>query len=321
MPRTEDTFSVWARLPGSSEWKSIGPETGTSKTDVIKQAKEKARRAMKPSPSGYPPGTEFDARRWRTDQYGVLRNPAVKLPSKFTPAEVRVNEQGKVQIRINPAKLGSGGRFAKCVESVEAKGGAADPRAVCAAAGLRKYGKRKFLAMARAGRKQAQSNPSNADKWRQKAYDAGLKQGQTGGPDLTAQWFQRNSGIGPGSLSWTTPDTHRSVAKYYYQGYKDGIQYYLSGKRPNPSKRSTLRRVRKALTKYVRNNPHGLKRWTVKVPKTPYDTGYTLSIRAKTRKSALNQAREYCSERWAKYTGKPKSQYRLPRGTKATETA
>jgi hypothetical protein len=93
------------------------------------------------------------------NKFSNRSNPAVKLPSKFTPAEVRVNEQGKVQIRINPAKLGSGGRFAKCVESVEAKGGAVDPRAVCAAAGRKKYGAKKFAAMGRAGRKQ--KNPAS----------------------------------------------------------------------------------------------------------------------------------------------------------------
>jgi hypothetical protein len=89
-------------------------------------------------------------------------NPrALKLPSKFTPAEVRVNEQGKVQIRINPAKLGSGGRFAKCVESVTARGGAIDPRAVCAAAGRKKYGAKKFAAMGRAGRaRTVRTNPA-----------------------------------------------------------------------------------------------------------------------------------------------------------------
>jgi hypothetical protein len=98
-------------------------------------------------------------------QRGTKRNPAVKLPSKFTPAEVRVNEQGKVQIRINPAKLGSGGRFAKCVESVTAKGGAVDPRAVCAAAGRKKYGAKKFATMAQAGRKRARHNPEMPRYW------------------------------------------------------------------------------------------------------------------------------------------------------------
>jgi hypothetical protein len=93
-------------------------------------------------------------------------NPrALKLPSKFTPAEVRVNEQGKVQIRINPAKLGSGGRFAKCVESVTARGGAIDPRAVCAAAGRKKYGAKKLAAMGRAGRNPLTGWAKKARRW------------------------------------------------------------------------------------------------------------------------------------------------------------
>ena len=44
-------------------------------------------------------------------------------------------------------------RFDQCVVDVTARGGARDPRAVCAAAGRKKYGKRKFAAMARAGKK------------------------------------------------------------------------------------------------------------------------------------------------------------------------
>ena len=36
------------------------------------------------------------------------KNPAIKLPSKFTPAQVRVNDKGQVQIRINPAKVTKG---------------------------------------------------------------------------------------------------------------------------------------------------------------------------------------------------------------------
>lgn len=71
----------------------------------------------------------------------------VKLPANWTPAQVRVLKNGKVQLKINPAKLGSGGRFAKCVQSVEAEGGAMDARAVCAAAGRKKY------AIAKAGKR------------------------------------------------------------------------------------------------------------------------------------------------------------------------
>jgi len=91
--------------------------------------------------------------------YFVVRtktgNPRrVKLPAKWTSAKVRVNRKGEVQIAVNPGTLGTG-RFAKCVKSVSSKGGAYDPRAVCAAMERRKYGKKKFAAMGRAGKKRA----------------------------------------------------------------------------------------------------------------------------------------------------------------------
>jgi len=47
------------------------------------------------------------------------------------------------------------GAFERCVESVSERGGAYSPRGVCAAAGRRKYGKKKFQAMAAAGRRKA----------------------------------------------------------------------------------------------------------------------------------------------------------------------
>ncbi len=48
-------------------------------------------------------------------------------------------------------KLGSGKRFAK-VEAEAAKGGAKNPAAVAAAAGIKKYGKEKMEKMAQAGK-------------------------------------------------------------------------------------------------------------------------------------------------------------------------
>ena len=50
------------------------------------------------------------------------------------------------------AKLGSGSRF-KAVERSAAKSGAANPAAVAAAAGMKKYGKEKMEKMAQAGKK------------------------------------------------------------------------------------------------------------------------------------------------------------------------
>jgi hypothetical protein len=51
-------------------------------------------------------------------------------------------------------KLGSGARF-KAVEAAARRGGAKNPAGVAAAAGRAKYGKKKFQAMATAGRKRA----------------------------------------------------------------------------------------------------------------------------------------------------------------------
>ena len=67
-------------------------------------------------------------------------------------------------LRVVKIQLGteSGGKFtenptafARCVASVSKRGGAYDPKAVCASAGRKKYGKKKFAKMAAAGRKRA----------------------------------------------------------------------------------------------------------------------------------------------------------------------
>lgn len=59
--------------------------------------------------------------------------------------------------RPNPGK----GHFAKCVKAVEAKGGAYDPRAVCAAEGRKKYGQAELTRKAIAGkRRKKRGNPA-----------------------------------------------------------------------------------------------------------------------------------------------------------------
>jgi hypothetical protein len=61
----------------------------------------------------------------------------------------------------NPKKT----RFEKCVESVEAEGGAYDPAAVCASAGRKKYGKAKFQKMAEAGKRKAERAHNPVTVW------------------------------------------------------------------------------------------------------------------------------------------------------------
>jgi len=58
----------------------------------------------------------------------------------------------KAYERVKGAKLGSGKRFAAVAKSAKA-GGARDPAAVAAAIGRKKYGKKRFQAMASKGRK------------------------------------------------------------------------------------------------------------------------------------------------------------------------
>lgn len=54
------------------------------------------------------------------------------------------------------AKLGSGSRFKK-VEEEAAKGGAKNPAAVAAAAGIKKYGVKRMEKMAQKGKKDAKT--------------------------------------------------------------------------------------------------------------------------------------------------------------------
>jgi hypothetical protein len=60
-------------------------------------------------------------------------------------------ELARLGFPVNPGT----GAFERCVEAVSEKGGAYDPRAVCAAAGRKKYGAKKFQEMALAGRERA----------------------------------------------------------------------------------------------------------------------------------------------------------------------
>jgi len=103
--------------------------------------------------------TASDTRKARARAVADARRLAGKqnprLPAKWTPAQVRVNSKGQVQLKINPAKLGTGSRFAACVRDVKSKGSAYDPYAVCASAGRRKYGKRKMAKWAAKGLRRA----------------------------------------------------------------------------------------------------------------------------------------------------------------------
>ena len=53
---------------------------------------------------------------------------------------------------MKKAKLGSGARFAALKKSIVAKGGARNAGAIAASVGFKKYGKKKMISMAKAGK-------------------------------------------------------------------------------------------------------------------------------------------------------------------------
>jgi hypothetical protein len=83
------------------------------------------------------------------------------------------------------------GAFQRCVEELTARGGASDPRAVCAAAGRRKYGQAEMTRRAKAGKRAAargagKRNPRNP----LDASDAAYEQFHGEGPEgtTTIEW-------------------------------------------------------------------------------------------------------------------------------------
>lgn len=106
------------------------------------------------------------------------KGPAMRIPVGHLKAFRKIfggkipdgaMQQIRREYRKNPGAPGAA--FKRCVAAVEAKGGAYSPRGVCATAGRKKYGAKKFAAMSAAGkkRKARRSNPveSAADKYRE----------------------------------------------------------------------------------------------------------------------------------------------------------
>lgn len=71
--------------------------------------------------------------------------------------------------KANPGPPGAA--FQRCVKSVQERGGAYDPRAVCAAAGRKKYGAKTYQEMAAAGRKRAARKRGNPPEAAVEAYE------------------------------------------------------------------------------------------------------------------------------------------------------
>jgi histidyl-tRNA synthetase len=62
---------------------------------------------------------------------------------------------------MDKMKLGGGGRYEKLIGSLEKKG-VREPKALAAAIGMKKYGKKRFLSLAAKGRRRAEREKANA---------------------------------------------------------------------------------------------------------------------------------------------------------------
>jgi hypothetical protein len=62
---------------------------------------------------------------------------------------------------MDKMRLGDGGRYEKLISSLEKKG-VREPKALAAAIGMKKYGKKRFLSLAAKGRRRALREKANA---------------------------------------------------------------------------------------------------------------------------------------------------------------
>ena len=112
----------------------------------------------------------------------------------------------------------------------------------------------------------------------------------------------------------------RSMGAGRYKGPKSRARYHY--KTESSIARGRMMK-RPSERPYLTRNPggSGSKVYEVRVPSTYYDSGYTLTIRAKSKRTARAEAKAYCASTYARATGKPKSTYKLPTNTKVTEVS
>lgn len=111
-----------------------------------------------------------------------LAGPATATPSSPISLDEPMRESARRYGFKNPAfkgKLGTGQRFAECVEEMESRPGVYDPEGLCAAIGKRKYGGKGMARMATKGRRR---NPKTST--RKAATKAGSRYGVYVGPTL-----------------------------------------------------------------------------------------------------------------------------------------
>ena len=181
---------------------------------------------------------------------------------KMSLLDIRPGSSGDPDLeQVNPGS----GAFERCVEAVTEKGGAYDPRAVCAVAGRKKYGAKKFQAMARAGRRNAKGEDLRiGDRVQFLDYGTGTHNGTvskitgTGG----SAWVQIED-IDPPLRSKQTTRELASMLKLASQspppnaragkGPQHGIRGYVRGQHDNSHRDRWFFRTKQEAEEYAAN--------------------------------------------------------------------
>lgn len=141
-----------------------------------------------------------------------------------------------LKLRQNPGT----GAFDRCVRQVAAKGSAYDPKAVCAAAGRKKYGKAKFQAMAAAGKKKkTRARRRNEPKPAHTAYDYGFSEGTA---DRKGDAARRRADH-EGYVAWARdyPSHRAALQREWRRGFKDASRKNPGRRRRNPEDAAAAR--------------------------------------------------------------------------------
>lgn len=139
---------------------------------------ERKRRKRERETEGLGPGYEFDmnprGKKLTAKQRGVIHALVFGRRLKPTPEQRKaVDKAIDSAYRHNPE--GVKGEFARCVRAVEERGGAYDPRAVCAEMERRKYGQKELTRRSVAGKKKkAKANRGGFERQYTRAKKAGF---------------------------------------------------------------------------------------------------------------------------------------------------
>lgn len=165
-----------------------------------------------------------------------------ELVRRMQPLHEKKRKIEQALRELNPGAAGSA--FKRCVRAVTAKGGAISPRGVCASAGRKKYGKKRFQKMAAAGRRRAERRRGNPTRqsyaewvaaiplsnWYTSGHNAARSPRWSSAAEAFRSYSGANSKFGP--IASNAPANYkRQMKKRFFAGYKAARAGKLNPKR------------------------------------------------------------------------------------------